>query len=300
MALEIKSRLVYKVYMQTKDPNSGGQLNLLIKIQQVTATCEWVRATLGKEPIEVTRPFAEESRIEIYFDSLIEAEIALKALPVELSIQIAEAKEYKEKDWTTFWQHHFKITELGKNLRIVPEWEESPDDDKVNIIINPGLSFGTGGHFTTQFCLEALEEAVQTLNPESLIDAGTGSGILSIAAIKLGIPKINAFDYDPISIDQCHTNAARNGIDDTIHFFQADILNSDWHSKPADLVCANILTSVLLEAAPWIKRATKKRMILSGIREIEADAVADTFIQLGCREISRDGDGQWCGLVIDV
>jgi len=64
--------------------------------------------------------------------------------------------------------------------------------------------------------------------------------------------------------------------------------------------CANILTSVLLEAAPLIKRATKKRMLLSGIREIEADAVADTFIQLGCREISRDGDGQWCGLVIDV
>ena len=133
-----------------------------------------------------------------------------------------------------------------------------------------------------------------------MLDAGTGSGILSIAAIKLGIPKVDAFDYDPVCIDQCKINAARNGVEGRINFFQADVLEPGWHTNPADLVCANILTSVLLEAAPLIKRATGKRMLLSGIREIEADAVADTFVQLGCREISRDGDGQWCGLVIDV
>jgi len=190
--------------------------------------------------------------------------------------------------------------ELGQNLRIVPEWEEVPEDGKTNIIINPGLSFGTGGHFTTKFCLEALEEAIQTLEPETMIDAGTGSGILSIAATKLGIPKIDAFDYDPVCIDQCDENAARNDVEGEINFFLANVLEPGWYSEPADIVCANILTSVLLEAAPLIKRATKKRMLLSGIREIEADAVAETFIQLGCREIARDGDGQWCGLVIDV
>jgi ribosomal protein L11 methyltransferase len=259
-----------------------------------------VRDALQKEPIEVTQPYAEESLIEIYFDSLLEAEIAQKALPEELEIRTSEAKAYREQDWTTFWQHHFQTMELGHNLRIIPEWEETPEDDKVNIIINPGLSFGTGGHFTTKFCLEALEEAARTLEPQTMIDAGTGSGILSIAAIKLGIPDVVAFDYDPVCVEQCNANAARNGVEGKIHFFQADILESGWNSKPADIVCANILTSVLLEAAPRIKRATKKRMLLSGIREIEADAVAETFIQLGCREVSRDGDGKWCGLVIDV
>ena len=109
-----------------------------------------------------------------------------------------------------------------------------------------------------------------------------------------------AFDYDPACVDQCNTNAARNGVEGKIHFFQADVLEPGWYAKPADIVCANILTSVLLEAAPLIKRAAKKRMLLSGIREIEADAVAETFIQLGCREVSRDGDGKWCGSVIDV
>lgn len=286
--------------MTTENKNCGGLLNLLVDSGQVDAVCEWVREALQKEPIETTQPLAEESLIEVYFDSLLEAQIASKTIPADLLIRTMEAKEYKAQDWTTFWQHHFKVTELGRNLRIVPEWEPVPDDGRINIIINPGLSFGTGGHFTTKFCLEALEEAVQTLEPQTMIDAGTGSGILSIAAVKLGIPDVVAFDYDPVCVDQCNENAARNGVAGKIHFFQADVLEPGWQAKPADLVCANILTSVLLEAAPLIKRATKKRMLLSGIREIEADAVSDTFIQLGCREISRDGDGQWCGLVIDV
>ncbi len=286
--------------MATEGKTNGGQLNLLVAMQDVESVCEWVREVLQKEPIEMMQPLAEESLIEVYFDSLLEAEIAKKVLPPELPIQTAEAKEYLEQDWTTFWQHHFQTMELGHNLRIVPEWEEAPEDGKTNIIINPGLSFGTGGHFTTKFCLEALEEAIQTLKPETMIDAGTGSGILSIAAIKLGIPKVDAFDCDPGCIDQCNENAARNDVEGEINFFLADVLEPGWYSEPADIVCANMLTSVLLEAAPLIKRATRKRILLSGIREIEADAVAETFVQLGCREISRDGDGQWCGLVIDV
>lgn len=286
--------------MMKENKNSGGQVSLLVAVQDVEAVCEWVREALQKEPVEVAQPLAEESLIEIYFDSLLEAEIAKKSLSGDLPFRAAEAKEYREQDWTTFWQHHFQTLELGQDLRIVPEWEEAPEDDKTNIVINPGLSFGTGGHFTTKFCLEALEEAFQTLEVETMIDAGTGSGILSIAAIKLGIPKVDAFDYDPVCIEQCTANAARNGIEGKVNFFQADVLEPGWCSEPADLVCANILTSVLLEAAPLIKRAAKKRILLSGIREIEADAVADTFIMLGCREISRDGDGQWCGIVIDV
>jgi ribosomal protein L11 methyltransferase len=286
--------------MSAENKNSGGQLNLIVAEQTVAAVCQWVREALQKEPIETTEPFAEESRLEIYFDSLLEAQIAKNALPESLPIQSAEAREYLEQDWTTFWRHHFQTLELGRNLRIVPEWEKVPEDGRTNIIINPGLSFGTGGHFTTKFCLEALEEAFLTLEVETMIDAGTGSGILAIAAIKLGIHQVDAFDYDPVCVDQCSLNAERNGVAGRINFFQHDVLEPGWYTRPADLVCANILTSVLLEAAPLIKRATRKRILLSGIREIEADAVADTFVLLGCREVSRDGDGQWCGLVMDI
>jgi len=286
--------------MTDKKTNDGGKLTLLVAAEQAQAVCEWVREALHKEPVETTQPLSEDALIEVYFDSLLEARIAQKALPKECFIQSSEAEEYKAQDWTTFWQHHFHAMDMGNTLRVVPEWEPAPDDGRINIIINPGLSFGTGGHFTTRFCLEALDEAVHTLQPQSMIDAGTGSGILSIAALKLGIPDVQAFDHDPVCIEQCGINAARNGVENRIHFFQADVLEPEWCAKPADLVCANILSSVLLDAAPLIKRATKKRMLLSGIREIEADAVADTFVQLGCREVSRDGDGKWCGLIIDV
>ncbi len=286
--------------MSEENKNCGGQLNLLVPTEHAERVSEWVRDALGKEPIEVTHPNAETAQIEIYFDSPVEAQLAQKSLPDDLFILHAEAKEYKEQDWTTFWQHHFQTMELGQNIRIVPEWEPVPEDDRINIIINPGLSFGTGGHFTTKFCLEALESSFQSLEINSMIDAGTGSGILSIAAIKLGIPDVVAFDYDPVCVDQCSLNAKRNDVDGKIHFFQADVLQPGWNTKPADLVCANILTSVLLEAAPMLKRAANKRLLLSGIREIEADAVAGTFMELGCKEVSRDGDGKWCGIVIDV
>lgn len=286
--------------MSNEEKNSGGQLSLLVPAEHTELVCEWVRDTLEKEPIEMSRPDGDTVQIEIYFDSLAEAETAKTELPDDLFIQHAEAKAYAAQDWTTFWQHHFQTMELGNNLRIIPEWEPVPDDDKTNIIINPGLSFGTGGHFTTKFCLEALESAFQSLDIHSMIDAGTGSGILSIAAVKLGIPDVVAFDYDPVCVDQCNLNAERNDVDGKIHFFQADVLKPGWNVKPADLVCANILTSVLLEAAPILKRAANKRLLLSGIREIEADAVAGTFMELGCKEVARDGDGKWCGIVIDV
>lgn len=286
--------------MTTQETNSGGKLNLLVDALDAETVSEWLRAALQKEPVEVAKPYAEDVLLETYYDSLLEAEIAKRAVPEELPVKFAEAVEYREQDWTTFWQHHFQTMEIGERLRIVPEWEEVPADERINILINPGLSFGTGGHFTTRFCLEALEQAISVFAPESIIDAGTGSGILAIAAAKFGIPRIEAFDYDDVCIDRCLENAERNDEVGKIQFFLHDVLDRGWLKEPADVVCANILTSVLIEAAPLIIRAAKKRIILSGIREVEADGVADTFVQLGCREVSRDGDGQWSGLVLDV
>ncbi|MCF7849271.1 MAG: 50S ribosomal protein L11 methyltransferase [Kiritimatiellales bacterium] len=279
--------------------NNGGKLNLLVATQDAETVCDWVREALGKEPVEVTKPYATEALLEIYFDSALEAEIARKVLPEGFPIKYAEVSEYREQDWTTFWRHHFHTLEIG-GFRIIPEWEKVPTIGKKDIIINPGLSFGTGGHFTTRFCLQALEESFQCLEVGSMIDAGTGSGILAIAAIKLGISQVDAFDYDPVCVTQCLENAQRNDVENRINFFQADVLDPSWLKEPADVVCANILTSVLIEAAPLIIRAAKKRIILSGIREVEADGVADTFVQLGGKEIARDGNGQWAGVVIGV
>jgi ribosomal protein L11 methyltransferase len=286
--------------MDTDQKNNGGKLNLLVAVDRASDVADWVREALQKEPVEIENHLAEEVLLEVYFDSLLEAQLAAKSLPEALPVQSCDASEYQAQDWTTFWHHHFKITDIGQRLRIVPEWEKAPSDHKINIIINPGLSFGTGGHFTTRFCLEAVESAFDELKPETMIDAGTGSGILAITAARLGIPNISAFDYDEVCVSQCEENALRNGVEGKIDFFFHDVLERGWFKEPVDLVCANILTSVLIEAAPLIIRSCKKRLILSGIREVEADGVADTFVQFGCRELSRDGDGQWCGLVLSV
>ena len=84
-----------------------------------------------------------------------------------------------------------------------------------------------------------------------------------------------------------------------IRFYHSDVLRPGWFKKPADVVCANILTRILIEAAPALWRATKKRLILTGIREFEGDSVADVFVAGGAREVLRDGDGEWCGIVLD-
>ena len=161
------------------------------------------------------------------------------------------------------------------------------------------MSFGTGDHFTTRFCLEEVERACVEIKPRSMLDAGTGSGILAIAAAKLGVPKVAGFDFDPVCVTPSRAHPVLNRLPKgRIRFYQADILQTGWCRQPADLVCANILTSVLLTAAADLWQATKKRLILTGIREFEGDSVADAFMRLGAREIRRDGDGEWCGIVL--
>ena len=277
--------------------NNRGRLSITARSQNTQFLYDWLEDTFSISPVETCYPQSSIVQLDLYFETLLHAQIALQVLPNSLPILHTAATELRAEEWTTFWQHHFKLEEIGRHLRIVPYWEEPPDDHRKNLIINPGLSFGTGGHFTTRFCLEQLEIALQQKKPQSLLDAGSGSGILSIAAHKLGIKKIHAFDLDPIATEQAQANASINQI--SLSFQTANLLNDDFHLPQVDLLCANILTGVLLQAAQKLVQATKLRLILSGIREIEAEAVADTFIQYGAKEVSRDGDGEWCGIVLD-
>ncbi len=206
----------------------------------------------------------------------------------------------QERQWTTFWRHHFHVQDIGRSLRTVPVWEKAPDRKRINLWIDPGLSFGTGDHFTTRFCLEELENAWLRLQPRSMLDAGTGSGILAIAAARLGVPRVEAFDHDPVCVATGRKNARLNRLaKGRIRFYQGDVLQSGWARRPADVVCANILTPVLVQAAPALWAATNQRLILTGIREAEGDAVAAAFLAQGAREVLRDGDGEWCGIVCD-
>ena len=279
---------------------SCGQLELVLSLEDAEAFCEWVREHWAVEPVCLEQPHGDRAVVDMYFDTLAEAKAQGRKVPKQFAITSVQAMVCREEQWTTFWRHHFHTQDIGRRLRTVPIWEAPPDRRRINLLIDPGLSFGTGGHFTTRFCLEELERACEKLNPRSMLDAGTGSGILAIAAAKMGVKTIDAFDYDPVCVEKGEENALLNHLKKgRIRFYQADVLRGGWLSPPADVVCANILTNVLIEAAPALWRATKRRLILTGIREFEGDSVANAFMAGGAREVLRDGDGEWCGIVLD-
>ena len=279
---------------------SCGQLELVLAKEDADSFCDWVRESWGVEPASLEQPYGDQAVVKMYFGTLADAEAHRRKLPRKYAIFSVQTMVCREEQWTTFWRHHFHAQDIGRHLRTVPVWEKLPNRKRINLRIDPGLSFGTGGHFTTRFCLEELERACSDLKPRSMLDAGTGSGILAIAAAKLGVPTIDAFDFDPVCVKKCVENAALNRLEKgRIRFYFGDILKSGWLRRPADVVCANILTNILIEAAPALWRATKRRLVLTGIREFEGDSVADVFVTRGAREVLRDGDGEWCGIVLD-
>ena len=280
--------------------NKCGQLEMVVSRDDSEALCDWIREHWGVEPVCLEPPRGDRVVVDVYVDTLAEAEALRGKWPRRFAVASSETMECREEQWTTFWRHHFHVQDIGRRLRTVPVWEKAPDRKRINIYIDPGLSFGTGDHFTTRFCLEQVESACEQLNPRSMLDAGTGSGILAIAAAKLGVARVDAFDFDPVCVEKCRENAGLNRLaKDRIRFYAGDVLRDGWCKRPADVVCANILTHVLIEAAPALWRAARKRLILTGIREVEGDSVADVFVAGGAREVLRDGNGEWCGIVLD-
>lgn len=264
--------------------------------------CDWARGVWEVEPVWFERPGAERAVIEVYFEDVA----AVGGRMTELQeawggrFLAARAEAVPEEDWTTFWRHHFKIQDLGERLRIVPVWERAPDRKRINLWMDPGLSFGTGDHFTTRFCLEELERAWVELEMASFLDAGTGSGILAIAAARLGVPKVEGFDFDPVCVAGAAHNARLNRLPKgRIEWYEADVLQEGWRRGTADVVCANILTGVLVAAREELWRATGRRLIVTGIREDEGAEVEAAFGELGAKLIRRAGDGEWCGLVLE-
>ena len=263
----------------------------MVPAAEADGFCDWVRRELDTEPACWQEPGEAVARVDAYFESEDDARAA--AARVEGS----SVERLGEESWAGFWKDHFRATPIGRTLQTVPAWENPPSNGRIAIRIDPRLSFGTGSHFTTRFCLEALEDSIAELHPQSMVDAGAGSGILSIAAALLGVPDIEGFDLDPASVERCHANAALNGLPpDRIRFRQLDI--HDWHpSAPFDIVCANILSGILADCAQPLWNATTHHLILSGIRFSEAEETIALFTSLGARLLRHGTDQEWSGLL---
>jgi ribosomal protein L11 methyltransferase len=192
-------------------------------------------------------------------------------------------------DWSERWRAFHRPVTIGGRLFVRPPWEP-PADGLLDVVIDPGQAFGTGAHETTRLCLQFLLE----LPPAPLVDLGTGSGVLAIAAAKLGFGPVLAVDHDPASVDAARENALANGVE--IDVRRVDLRRE--HAPPAAVTLANLVTPMLLEIAPGLPAPADGALILSGILRHEADAVAAAFADRGWQERSRASAGDWTALAL--
>ncbi|WP_417704528.1 50S ribosomal protein L11 methyltransferase [Pseudomonas sp.] len=180
----------------------------------------------------------------------------------------------EDQDWERSWMDGFQPMRFGQRLWIVPSWHAAPEPDAVNLLLDPGLAFGTGTHPTTALCLEWLDG--QNLDNCSVLDFGCGSGILAIAALLLGAPQAAGTDIDPQALEASRDNASRNGIDPARF---PVYLPADLPQQPADVVVANILAGPLVSLAPQITTLVKGggRLALSGILAEQAEEVRAAY-----------------------
>ncbi|SDK49977.1 50S ribosomal protein L11 methyltransferase [Microbulbifer yueqingensis] len=221
-------------------------------------------------------PLWDETRVTGLFDAEVDTGVAEAKAASSLGEPLPNARweQLEDKDWEREWMAHYSPIQCGDNLWICPSWCEPPAPQAVNLMLDPGLAFGTGTHPTTFLCLQWL--AREQLEGTTVVDFGCGSGILGIAALLLGAASARGTDIDPQALRASRDNAIRNGLEP--ERFPV-YLPQKMPREPADLVLANILAGPLVELAPELVELTRVggRLCLSGILASQAEKVREAY-----------------------
>lgn len=228
------------------------------------------------EPALGETPLWDQVRITGLFEAGIDTQATAGKLQRHLgqTLHQLQWEQLEDKDWEREWMSNFHPICCGERLWICPSWCEPPEPEKVNILLDPGLAFGTGTHPTTFLCMQWLDQ--QDVEGLELIDYGCGSGILGIAALKLGARRVVGVDIDPQALLATADNARRNRLaDDAMPVYLPGKAPGD----SADIVLANILAGPLAELAPTLSQLTRPggKLCLSGILETQAQAVMEAY-----------------------
>jgi ribosomal protein L11 methyltransferase len=209
----------------------------------------------------------------------------------------------RREDWAESWKRHFKPIEIGGALLVKPSWSKKrPCKDQAVVVLDPGLSFGTGQHPTTEFCLREIVRCRKAETRQSFLDIGTGSGILAIAAAKLGYKPVLAFDFDPEAVRMARVNARANDVLKKIKITRSDVTKlSTKPKRQFDLVCANLISNLLVAERKKIVAQLKRDgiLVLAGILRTEFLEVQQAFENLGlelvsCRIVKEWRSGSFC------
>jgi ribosomal protein L11 methyltransferase len=212
-----------------------------------------------------------------------------------------EIVRVKREDWAESWKKHFKPINIGDSLLVKPSWiKRKPRKNQQVVVLDPGLSFGTGQHPTTSFCLSEVVKAARgdvTAARKSFLDIGTGSGILAIAAAKLGFKPVEAFDFDPEAVRVAKANARVNKVSLRLKIYQGDVTKLPVKSKQQyDLVCANLISNLLLAEKKKIVARVKPDgvLVLAGILAVEFSVVQRAFEDCGLKLVASKTEKEWC------
>ena len=220
-------------------------------------------------------------------------------------LPVPQFSPIEQVDWTAAWKQHYRPIPIGKKLMIVPAWLEPPLKDRIPIFIDPGMAFGTGAHPSTQLCLELLEDVLETLrvlNNIEVIDIGCGSGILSIAALKLGVKHALGVDIDEDALRAAFENAEKNGVAERLELgvgSAAEIRAGVFSVRQAGVVLANILAPVIIRLLDEGLDELLERggsLVLAGILDEQSAGVEAVLEKRGIRLVERRQQGDWVAL----
>ena len=223
---------------------------------------------------------------------------AIKSSDLNIGAGRIVVRRVRRENWSESWKRHFKPLVIGPHLLIKPSWiKRRPRKGQAVVILDPGLSFGTGNHPTTAFCLHEVARCRIDGKPQSFWDAGTGSGILAIAAAKLGYHPVRAIDFDPEAVRVAKENARRNRVLPRIQIDRADLTRLPARSREKyDLICANLISNLLLaEKACILNRLSANgTLVLAGILKEEFGIVQKAYEAAGLTLVRSLADGEWC------
>ncbi|MEX2374932.1 MAG: 50S ribosomal protein L11 methyltransferase [Dehalococcoidia bacterium] len=245
------------------------------------------------------RPWTVSATFPEPFDPSDEARVreAIAGLSLSAPVESFEIREAAQVDWAEEWKQYYRIQHIGR-LVVRPSWEEyEPAAREVVVALDPGAAFGTGEHETTRLCLAAVEQYLQT--DARVLDVGSGSGILAIAAKLLGAAEVDALDIDPTTVHVARENAERNGVEDLIEFAAGSVGDDwPWPSRPAegyDLVLANISSLVIGRIMSHLAAAVRPGglLIASGFILRDVDEVRGYLAEASLTEVSYRSEGNW-------
>lgn len=195
-------------------------------------------------------------------------------------------------DWQSAWQQAWQAMPIGARLWVRPSFREAAPAGRIDIVLDPGMAFGTGTHATTRLCLEGIERICTDTLPASMLDMGAGSGLLAIAAAKLGVSWVVAVDNDPECIMACRRNAAINDV-----HIEAKLAERP-PAATFDLAVANILARPLIDMAPQLAACAGKQLILSGLLQEQIGEVCRAYEACGLVPASVETMDEWAAIIL--